>query len=86
MTTAAGLFLMLFGAAGAWFLAKHYPTARYLRASYAFMAIGGALFVAWGVSKAIVVGVAAAALLAIGGSVGVFGALRRELRLRTPER
>ena len=80
MTTAAGVVLVVFGALGAWFLARNFPHARFLRLSYALMAIGGALFVAWSVSKVLALGAGAAVLVAAGGVLGVAGALRKELR------
>jgi len=81
VTIAAGLFLCVFGGLGAWFLSKRYPSARFLRYGYVLMAAGGLAFAAWAIWKALVVGVAAAALLALGGALGAWGALRRELRL-----
>lgn len=80
-TIAAGIFLMLFGAAGAWLLTARFPSAKFLRVGYALMAISGALFLIWSASRIVLVGVAAAALLAIGATIGIIGALRRELRL-----
>ncbi|MBV8333553.1 MAG: hypothetical protein JO192_12515 [Candidatus Eremiobacteraeota bacterium] len=79
-TVLAGLFLMVFGAAGAWFLTTRFPSARFLRAGYLLMAAGGCFFVLWGLWSNVVVGLAAAALLALGAVVGVVGTLRRELR------
>jgi hypothetical protein len=52
-----------------------------MRAGYALMSAGGALFVAWSLSKVLAVGVAAAAVLAVGAAIGTIGALRKELRL-----
>ena len=80
MTVAAGVFLALFGGLGAWFLAKRFPSAQFLRAGYVMMSLGGVFFVVWAVSKSIALGVTAAALLGLGGALGVVGALRRELR------
>lgn len=80
-TVLAGLFLAAFGALGAWFLSKRYPAARFMRAGYALMSAGGALFVVWAFLKAPAVGVFAAAVLAIGALGGAIGALRKELRL-----
>ncbi len=80
-TIAAGIFLMVFGAAGAWFLTTRFPSAKFLRAGYTLMALSGALFLIWSASRIMVVGVAAAALLAIGATIGIVGALRRELRV-----
>lgn len=72
---------MLFGAAGAWFLTTRFPSAKFLRVGYTLMALSGALFLIWSTLKSVPVGVAAAALLAIGATIGIIGALRRELRL-----
>lgn len=72
---------MLFGAAGAWLLTTRFPSAKFLRVGYALMAISGALFLIWSASRIVAVGVAAAALLAVGATIGIIGALRRELRL-----
>ena len=72
---------MLFGAAGAWLLTTRFPSAKFLRVGYALMALSGALFLVWSASRIMAVGVAAAALLAIGAMIGIIGALRRELRL-----
>jgi hypothetical protein len=80
VTFVAGFFLAGFGAAGAWFLAKRFPTARFLRAGYALMSAGGVLFVVWAFSKAPDVGVAAVVATAAGATTGIVGALRRELR------
>lgn len=77
---AAGIFLTAFGAAGVWFLSRHFPGARFLRASYGLIAGGGGLFVAWALSNVLAVGVAAAALVAIGAVTGTIGALRKEVR------
>jgi hypothetical protein len=79
-TILAGLFLLIFGAAGAWFLTTRFPSARFLRAGYVMMALGGCFFVLWGFWKNIVIGLAAATLLALGAVIGVVGTLRRELR------
>lgn len=80
-TIAAGIFLMVFGAAGAWFLTTRFPSAKFLRAGYALMALSGALFLVWSVTKIMPMGLTAAALLAVGATIGIIGALRRELRL-----
>lgn len=45
------------------------------------MALSGMLFLAWTAVHVIGIGVAAAALLALGATIGIIGALRRELRL-----
>lgn len=81
VTVLAGLFLCAFGGAGAWFLSKRFPNARFLRAGYGLMSAGGALFVAWAASNVLAVGVAAASVVAIGAAAGTIGALRKELRL-----
>lgn len=81
MTIVAGLFLAVFGAAGAWFLNTRFPSARFLRAGYALMSAGGVLFVAWTLSKVLIVGASAAAVMAIGAIAGAIGAVRKELRL-----
>jgi len=80
VTVAAGIVLAVFGSVGAWFLARQFPQARFLRACYVLLAIGGVLFVAWSLSKLLPVGVAGATLVAAGGVLGVAGALRKELR------
>ena len=79
-TIAAGIFLTVFGAAGAWFLTTRFPSAKFLRVGYAVMAASGVLFLVWSALKILPVGVAAAALLGIGAAIGIIGALRRELR------
>ena len=81
MTVAAGVFVFLFGGAGAWLLAKRVPTARYTRIGYAAMGLGGLLFSIWALTHALAVGVAGAAVLAVGGVFGAIGAFRRELRI-----
>jgi hypothetical protein len=81
MTMLAGIFLTVFGAAGTWFLFKRFPHAYCLRSGYALMAVGGFAFVAWTLSKVLVLGIAATALLAVGAIVGIVGALRKELRV-----
>lgn len=78
----AGVVLAIFGSLGTYHLSRNYPSATYLRISYAMMAAGGAVCVVWAIWKILPVGIVAAALLAIGGLVGVGGALRRELRLK----
>jgi hypothetical protein len=80
-TIAAGIFLTLFGAAGAWFLTTRFPSAKFLRVGYAVMAVSGVLFLLWDALKLVAIGVAAAALLGAGATIGIIGALRRELRL-----
>jgi hypothetical protein len=81
VTIFAGIFLAIFGAAGAWFLHRHYPHARFLRAGYLAMSAAGLLFVVWVLFKVLAIGVAAVAVLAIGAAVGIYGALRKELRI-----
>ena len=80
-TIAAGIFLMVFGSAGAWFLTTRFPSAKFLRVGYTLMALSGALFLVWTVIKIVPIGVAAAGLLGVGATIGIIGALRRELRL-----
>ncbi len=80
LTVPAGLVLLVSGALGTWFLNRYFPNARFLRAGYALMACGGLLFGAWGISRALAVGVAAAVCVAIGAIAGAIGALRKELR------
>jgi hypothetical protein len=71
---------MVFGAAGLWLLTARFASAKFLRAGYALMAVAGAIFMVWGTVRILVLGIAGAALLAAGGAVGVYGALRGELR------
>jgi hypothetical protein len=80
-TLFAGIFLTLFGAAGAWFLTTRFPSAKFLRTGYAIMAISGLLFLTWAALKILPIGVAAAVLLGAGATIGIVGALRRELRV-----
>jgi hypothetical protein len=80
-TIPAGVFLTLFGAAGAWFLTTRFPSAKFLRVGYAMMAVSGVLFLLWSALKLVAIGVAAAGLLGVGATIGIIGALRRELRL-----
>lgn len=83
MTVAAGVVLTVFGALGAWFITRNFPHARFLRASYVLMACGGVLFIVWSLSKILVVGAAAAIVVAGGALAGIAGALRKELRTLT---
>ncbi|HEY1978278.1 MAG TPA: hypothetical protein VGG89_17125 [Candidatus Baltobacteraceae bacterium] len=80
-TILAGIFLTVFGAAGAWFLTTRFPSAKFLRVGYAVMSASGVLFLIWSVLKVLAIGVAGAALLGAGAAIGIVGALRRELRL-----
>jgi hypothetical protein len=80
VSTFAGLFLCAFGALGAWFLAKRFPAARFLRGGYLLMSLGGALFVVWTLTHRLPIGIAAASVMALGAIVGTIGALRKELR------
>jgi hypothetical protein len=80
VTILAGAFVAAFGACGAWFITKRFPQARFLQTAYVVMAGGGVAFVTWSLSKVLAIGVAAVALLAVGGVLGIFGALRKELR------
>lgn len=84
LTVPAGLVLLVFGAVGTWFLGRYFPNARFLRAGYALTAGGGLLFGAWGISKTLALGVAAAACVAVGAIAGTIGALRKELRTAVP--
>ena len=81
MTVAAGIVLTVFGGLGAWFIARNFPHARFLRASYVLMASGGVLFIAWSLSKILVLGATAAIVVAAGALAGIAGALRKELRV-----
>ncbi|MBV8147644.1 MAG: hypothetical protein JO092_00970 [Candidatus Eremiobacteraeota bacterium] len=81
-TLLAGVFLAVFGACGAWFLTTRFPSARFLQAGYALMSLAGVFFVVWALVKNVTIGIAATALLGFGGAIGVFGALRKELRGR----
>jgi hypothetical protein len=76
----AGIFVGLFGLAGAWFIGRRFPSARWLRAGYVLMGIGGVLFAVWSVTRVLAAGVAAALIVAAGAAVGAVGALRKELR------
>jgi hypothetical protein len=76
----AGIFVGVFGVGGAMFIARRFPNARWLRAGYAIMGFGGALFAIWAVTHVLGVGVAAALVVAAGASIGAIGALRKELR------
>jgi len=80
-TIAAGIFLTVFGAAGAWFITTRFPSASFLRSGYALMALSGVLFLIWTAVHVVAIGLAAAALLGLGALTGIVGALRRELRL-----
>lgn len=84
MSVVIGLFLLIFGLLGTWLLASRFPHARFVRAGYAFMAFGGLFAAVWGVWHRLEIGVTAAALLAIGGVLGVIGAVRREMRVLPP--
>ena len=78
----AGMFLAVFGAGGAWFLTTRFPSARFLQVGYALMSLAGLFFILWTLIKNVTLGIAATALLGFGGAIGVFGALRKELRGR----
>ncbi|HET9029448.1 MAG TPA: hypothetical protein VFN49_04670 [Candidatus Aquilonibacter sp.] len=84
MSVVAGIFLFIFGGLGTWLLFARYPNARYTRASYVFMALGGLVFVAWAISHVLTVGVAGCVLLLIGGICGAIGWFRKEMRLLPP--
>jgi hypothetical protein len=81
VTVFAGLFLFVFGGLGTWLFAKRFPNAHFMRNGYAAMSLGGLLFVAWALSHVLGIGIAAAIMLLAGGTLGVIGAFRRELRL-----
>ena len=80
MTFLAGAFIAAFGAGGAWLLTAKFPAARFLRLGYALMAVGGVAFAVWGATHLLYAGIAAMALLAVGGILGIVGAMRKELR------
>lgn len=84
MTLVAAIFLCLFGAVGAWVVIVRYPKAHFTRAAYIFMTLGGLAFIGWYFSHWIGVAIGAMILLFIGGSAGVIGAFRREVRLAPP--
>ncbi|MEO9170541.1 MAG: hypothetical protein ABI282_06920 [Candidatus Baltobacteraceae bacterium] len=84
MTLVAAAFLFLFGTAGALIVFLRYPRAHFTRASYIFMGLGGLVFIAWSLSHSIGVGVAAMILLLAGGTLGVIGAFRKEVRMLPP--
>ena len=84
MTLFAALFLLVFGALGAWLLSARFPTARYTRLAYVFMAFGGLAFLIWALSHQIGAGIAAIVLLLLGGSFGIVGAVRKEVRMVPP--
>jgi hypothetical protein len=81
MAIVAGVFLMLFGGAMAWWLPRGFPNARYTRFAYFFMALGGLLFLLWAIGHSSVVGIAAMVGLVVGGIFGIVGFLRKELRI-----
>lgn len=84
MTLAAAIFLFIFGSLGAWFVFMRYPRAHFTRAAYVFMGIGGLAFIAWWFSHLLGAAIAAMLLLLAGGTLGVIGALRKEVRLLPP--
>ncbi|MDQ2865741.1 MAG: hypothetical protein M3R51_05895 [Candidatus Eremiobacteraeota bacterium] len=86
MTLVAAAFLFIFGSAGAAVVFLRYPRAHFTRAAYVFMAVGGAVFIAWAVSHVLGLGVAAMMLLLLGGTLGAIGAFRKEVRMLPPSR
>ena len=84
MTLVAALFLLVFGSLGAWLLSVKFPQARYTRAAYVFMALGGVAFLIWIFSHLLGAGIAAIVLLVAGGTLGIIGAVRKEVRMLPP--
>ncbi|HEY1427949.1 MAG TPA: hypothetical protein VGF18_00110 [Candidatus Tumulicola sp.] len=76
----AGIFVALFGFAGAWFIGRSFPNARWLRTGYIIMGLGGVCFTIWASTYVLAIGVGAAILVAIGAATGAIGAMRKELR------
>ncbi len=84
MTLVAALFLFVFGSLGAWLLYVRFPNAHFTRAAYIFMALGGLAFMAWIFSHLLGAGIAAIVLLVAGGTLGIVGAVRKEVRMVPP--
>jgi len=84
MTYVAGAFLILFGGAASWLLAARFPKALFTRIGYGMMTVGGVLAIVWAFAGVLSFGVAAIVILALGGLIGVTGALRKELRFDLP--
>jgi hypothetical protein len=84
VTLAAAIFLFVFGSLGTWVITLRYPQAHYTRAGYIFMAIGGLAFIVWAFSHSLGVAIGAMVLLFAGGTLGVIGAFRKEVRLLPP--
>ena len=82
MVVFAGIFLLVFGAAGAFFVNKVYPNAKFMRLGYVLMSTAGVVFIYWAGTRATMAGLAAAIVLALGAVLGIVGALRKELRMR----
>ncbi len=81
MPIVAGAFLVLFGAAMAWWLPRGFPGARFTRIAYVFTAVGGVGFLIWAIWHLLPAGLAAVVCLVIGGIFGIVGFLRKELRV-----
>ena len=84
MTIVAGAFLVLFGGAASWLLATRFPTAAFTRVGYGMMTTSGVLALVWALGHVLSFGVAAVVILALGGLIGIVGALRKELRFDIP--
>ena len=84
MTLFAAIFLFVFGSLGAWLLYVKFPEARFTRAAYIFMAIGGLAFMLWSFTHMLGAGIAAIVLLVAGGTLGIVGAIRKEVRMVPP--
>ncbi len=84
MTLVAAIFLFIFGSLGAWLLYVKFPKAHYTRAAYIFMAVGGLAFMLWILSHLLGAGIAAIVLLVAGGTLGIIGAVRKEVRVVPP--
>lgn len=81
MAIVAGAFLLVFGAAMAWWLPRGFPEARYTRIAYVFTALGGLGFTIWAITHVLPFGVAAVIALVLGGIFGIVGFVRKELRV-----
>ncbi len=84
MSIVAGLFLLVFGGLGAWWLGARFPNARFLRAGYLLMALGGLIFAVWALTHNLIVGILGIGLLLAGGASGTIGAIRKEVRMLPP--
>ena len=81
MAIVAGAFLLLFGAAMAWWLPRGFPQARYTRIAYFCTALGGLGFLVWAISHVLSLGIVAVVFLLLGGIFGIVGFVRKELRV-----